>query len=155
MSRTRVSLALAAAALGAVLGCQTVDLGAPPADVNACEPGQQWFVSQVWPNFLGKDYSGQHCYDSACHGPGGKAPMTLTDIGAEVQSLLATPPLPSPLPMDVLADYTQAAQRMNCSDPSDSFLLILPEGGQVHGGGTLIMPNGPEAMLVEQWVTMP
>ena len=58
-----VALALAAGA------CTTVDLGTPPADVNACRPGQQFFVDQIWPEILDKDYSGVHCSDSGCHGP--------------------------------------------------------------------------------------
>lgn len=146
MARAGLGLMLAAAALGAGLGCQTVDLGAPPADVNACQPGQQWFIDMVWPNFLGADYNGKHCYDSTCHGPGSTTAMTLTN---------PVEPGVLPFPMDWQNNYTQAAQRMNCSDAADSALLILPEGVQVHGGGMLIMPNGPEATLVEQWVTKP
>ena len=37
------------------LGCETVDLGHPPADINACRPSQQCFVDEIWPNFLAKD----------------------------------------------------------------------------------------------------
>jgi len=144
--RLRLGLALASAALGAVLGCQTVDLGAPPADVNACEPGQQWFIDQVWPSFLGADYNGTHCYDSNCHGPSPKGQLALV-VPAEPGTI--------PFPADWASNYISASNLMNCSDPMDSRLLLLPEGGQVHGGGTLIMPAGPEAMLVEQWVTMP
>ena len=137
---------LLAAALGAALGCETVDLGAPPADVNVCMPGPQWFIDQVWPNFLGADYGGKHCYDSTCHGPGSTTAMTLTNP-IEAGTI--------PFPTDWQNNYTQASQRMNCSDAADSALLILPEGVQVHGGGMLIMPSGPEATLVEQWVTKP
>jgi hypothetical protein len=146
MSRARLGLALAVAALTSLGACQTVDLGDPPADVNACEPGQQWFIDQVWPNFLGADYSGKHCYDSTCHGPGSTTAMTLTN---------PIEPGAIPFPTDWANNYAQAAQRMNCSDALDSALLLLPEGVQVHGGGMLIMPGGPEAMLVQQWVTMP
>jgi hypothetical protein len=149
-SRGGVSLALAAAALGAALGCQTVDLGTPPADVNACEPGQQWFIDQVWPNFLGATYNNGvndvHCYDSNCHGPSPKGQLSL---------IVPVEPGAIPFPADWANNYLSASKLMNCSDPADSRLLILPEGGQVHGGGTLIMANGPEAMVVEQWVTMP
>jgi hypothetical protein len=137
-------LGLALALLGG--GCDTVDLGAPPADVNACMPGQMWFVSQIWPNFLGKDYNGKHCYDSSCHGPGSKTPMTLVNP-VEAGTI--------PLPADWASNYTQAAHEMNCSDVADSPLLLLPEYVQVHGGGQLIMKGGPEEMLVEQWVTQP
>ncbi len=142
-----------AAALGAALGCRTVDLGAPPSDVNVCTPGQQFFVSAIWPMFLGNTYGGKHCYDSTCHGLGSSTQMTLTDITAELAAL-PTPP-PSPLPMDVLADYAQAAQQMNCQDPGDSRLILLPEGAEVHGGGALISPTGVEVGLVEMWVTQP
>ena len=155
MSRARLGLALTVAALTSLGACQTVKLGDPPADVNACQPGQQWFVNRIWPNFLGQDYGGKHCYDASCHGAGSTTAMTLTDISAEVQSLMSMTSLPNPLPPDVLADYTQAAQRMNCSDVLDSALLLLPEGFQVHGGGMLIMQGGPEEMVVKQWVMMP
>ena len=104
-----VLLSLAAAMLAG--GCDTVDLGAPPADVNACMPGQMWFVNQIWPNFLGKDYNGKHCYDSACHGAGSKTPMTLVN---------PVEPPTFPLPADWANDYTQAAHEMNCSDVGDS-----------------------------------
>jgi hypothetical protein len=141
------SLALAlAAAVGGAAGCQTVDLGAPPADVNACEPGQQWFIDQIWPSFLGADYGGRHCYDSSCHGPGSSTAMTLTN---------PVEPGSIPFPTDWANNYSQAAQQMNCSDVADSRLLLLPENVQVHGGGQLIMKGGTEEMLVEEWVTQP
>jgi hypothetical protein len=149
-SRLGLGLALASAALGAVLGCQTVDLGAPPADVNACEPGQQWFIDMVWPSFLGAAYDNGgttvHCTDSNCHGPSPKGQLALV-IPAEPGTI--------PFPADWASNYISASNLMNCSDPADSRLLLLPEGAQVHGGGMLIMAGGPEATLVEQWVTMP
>ena len=77
MSRAGLGRILAVAALALLGACQTVDLGTPPADVNACEPGQQWFIDQVWPNFLGADYNGTHCYDSNCHGPNPKGQLAL------------------------------------------------------------------------------
>ncbi len=152
-----VSLAavLALALVGAA-GCDTVSLGAPPADVNLCEPSQTFFVQQIWPGFLGMSYNGKHCFDSSCHGPGSSAPMSLTDISTKVAALPQPPnPVPLPLDPDVLADYTQATQRMNCADPLDSDLLTYPENVHTHGGGMLIMPNGPEAMLVQMWITAP
>ena len=143
-------LAVVSAALLLGAGCDTVDLGAPPADVNACMPGQMWFVDQIWPNFLGQDYNGKHCYDSACHGTGSKTPLTLVNPGE---------PATFPLPDDWANDYVQASQEMNCSDVLDSPLLLLPEGVQVHGGGQLIDPNSQQAMdtqmLLETWVTSP
>jgi hypothetical protein len=140
-------LLLAACALvTGALGCQTVDLGAPPADVNLCEPSQQFFIDSIWPMFLGKDYGGKHCYDSNCHGSGSTTAMTLTNP-IEAAAI--------PLPPDWAANYTQATHRMNCSDPADSDLLIYPENRVPHGGGMLIAPTDPEATLVSGWVTAP
>jgi hypothetical protein len=151
------TLLLVAALLGGAVGCDTVDLGAPPADVNQCEPGQQYFVSNVWPMFLGLDFGGKHCFASSCHGPGTLTALTLTDITAELATL-STPP-PNPLPPDVLADYTQASQQMNCADAPDSKLLIFPENIRVHGGGQLIDPSSQQAKdlstLLSTWVTSP
>ena len=52
--------AVAAAAVLAVVsatgGCSTVDLGDPPADVNACRPSQQYFYDQI-----AKLFAGGHC----------------------------------------------------------------------------------------------
>jgi hypothetical protein len=47
--------------------CDTVDVGDPPADVNACRPSQRFFYERIWPEFLGKDHGGKHCSDSRCH----------------------------------------------------------------------------------------
>lgn len=136
---------LALTLLAALAGCDTVDLGTPPADVNICMPGQMWFVNQVWPNFLAQDYNGKHCYDSDCHG-GGATGMTLINPAE---------PATFPLPADWANNYAQAANEMNCSDVLDSRLLLLPEGVQVHGGNQLIMKGGPEESIIEQWVTNP
>ena len=145
----RLLLVAAFLLLGGALGCQTVDLGAPPADVNLCEPSQQFFVTSIWPMFLGNTYNQKHCYDSGCHGSGSTTAMTLTNPS------VAMPDPTMPLPADWEANYTQATHRMNCSDPLDSDLLIYPENRVPHGGGMLIMPTGPEATLISMWVTAP
>jgi hypothetical protein len=142
----RTFVIAAAALLGVALGCQTVDLGTPPADVNLCEPSQQFFIDSIWPMFLGNDYGGKHCYDSGCHDPGQGHPLTLVN---------PIEPGTIPLPMDWAANYASATHLMNCADPTDSNLLLYPEYAIVHGGGMLIMPKGPEATLVEMWVTAP
>ena len=146
----RLLLVAAASLLGAGLGCQTVDLGAPPADVNVCQPGQMWFLSQVWPNFLAQDYNGVHCYDSNCHGPNPKGQLALIN---------SSEPMTTPLQPEWAANYASASQLMNCSDPSDSRLLVLPEGVQTHGGGMLIDPNSTQGMqiisILNMWVTQP
>ncbi len=143
------ALATVAVLLGAP-GCQTVDLGTPPADVNLCEPGQMWFLTQIWPNFLGQDYNGVHCYDSNCHGPSPKGALALIN---------STEPMTLPLQMEWSANYLSASHLMNCSDPMDSRLITLPEGKQTHGGGMLIDPSSAQGtqinMLLNMWITQP
>jgi hypothetical protein len=121
-------------------GCQTVDLGDPPADVNACRPSQEFFANEIYPNVLAKDYGGKSCGDGACHGPGNQHAL-----------LLVAPNTP----MQLADDYLSAANQMNCANVSASRLLAKPSGLQTHGGGMLFSPTGPEAQLLEMWVTQP
>ena len=140
------------AVLGAVgacvlaTACQTVDLGTPPADINACRPGQMFFET-VWNEVLGKDYGGKHCYDASCHDNG--KPLTLAPPAI-------TSMVPIPLPMDWRANYISASEQMNCSNVKASPLLAIPSGiAGPHGGGKMFEPNGPEALLLQMWVTQP
>jgi hypothetical protein len=143
-------LALLAVGLGWMAtgaACETVDLGTPPADINACRPGQQFFIDQIWPNVLGKDYAGKRCYDSSCHDNG--KPLTLAAPAITMM-------VPIPLPMDWMANYISASEQMNCSNVKASPLLAIPAGiAGPHGGGKMFDPNGPEALLLQMWVTQP
>jgi hypothetical protein len=124
--------------------CDTVDLGATPADVNACRPGQQYFMDHVWPDFLAKDYGGQHCYDARCHDP------------SSGRLLVLTPPTSAPalpLPADWAALYKSASAQTECTNATASPLVARPDGDQPHGGGMLIAPDGPEVTLVKAWIT--
>lgn len=133
-----------AALLVALLaGCNTVDVGPPLADVNACRPSPGFFVEQIWPNFLGKDYGGKRCSDASCH-----------DAGSGRQ-LVLTPPTSAgtvPLPADWAMIYKSATEQLLCTNVESSPLLTRPDGRQTHGGGKLIDPQGAEAMLVKMWV---
>jgi hypothetical protein len=149
-NRPGLLLLLAAAFAPALAGvaCETVDLGQPPADVNACRPSQQFFVDEIWPNFLAKDgyAGGVHCYDSACHGA--LAPNALD---------LVVPTTPGYLPLtgDWLNNYTTATEEMNCANVAASKLLEYPAGLRVHFGDKLIEPDGPEATLIKMWISQP
>jgi hypothetical protein len=130
-------------------GCSTVDLGDPPADVNACRPSQDFFANGgLWDMFLDKDYGGKHCKDAACHGDGAGRPLSLKipEPGT---------PVPLPLPANWMANYISATEQMQCSNVHSSPLLANPAGIVTHGGGKLIQPDGPEATLIEMWVTAP
>jgi hypothetical protein len=133
--------------LGAGLAaCSSVDLGEPPADVNACRPSQNFFVNEIWPNFLDKDYGGKRCADGACHAVSAGRPL----------SLVTPAPAPTlPLTLEWAANYRSVTENMQCSNVRSSALLTNPSGQVTHGGGKLIEPNGPEATLIEMWVTAP
>jgi hypothetical protein len=139
-----VAVAAVAGCLSA--GCETVDLGDPPADINACRPSQQFFLDQIWDNFLDKDYGGKRCHDSGCH-----------DALAGNQLTIPPPSVPKALPLEgPWADvYRSATEQMHCTNVRGSDLLTRPAGLVTHGGGKLIEPNGEEATLIEMWVTAP
>ena len=146
----RVFVALLAGFAGTLAaGCSTVDLGDPPADVNACRPSQDFFANGgLWDMFLNKDYGGKHCMDSSCHAAGAGRPLSLKmpEPGT---------PVPLPLPPIWMANYISATEQMQCSNVHSSPLLANPSGIVTHGGGKLIEPDGPEATLIEMWVTAP
>ena len=142
----RRALLVAAVPLLMAVACETVYLGEPPSDINACRPSQQFFVDEIWPNFLAKDYGGVHCYDSTCHG--GLAPNALDLIVPT-----ATPAIP--LTGDWANNYRTSTEEMNCSNVAASKLLEFPSGLKVHGGGKLIEPDGPEATLIKMWISQP
>jgi hypothetical protein len=138
--------ALAACAL--LASCDTVDLGAPPDDINTCRPSQQFFIDQIWPNVLSQDYGGKHCYDSGCH-------ATSTGHAPAFTPPPATEPAAIPLPPTWAANYLSATEQMNCADVSASNLILLPENLTPHGGGQLFKPASMQETLIRMWVSAP
>jgi hypothetical protein len=143
--------AAAAAAAGATTtaGCSTVDVGDPPADVNACRSSQQLFVDQVWPNYLAPSHSGKTCGDASCHASSNR-PL---HIVAPTSTPTPTVPFVAGSDWDLL--YQSAANQMNCSDVAGSELYTKPSGLSQHDGGKLFEPGGPELTLLTQWVAGP
>jgi hypothetical protein len=142
----RTVLAGVVAGVVAGVSCGTVDLGPTPADVNACRPSQKFFAEKIWPEYLGKDFGGKHCYDGGgCHGPGSGRLMVLAFPGG-------TPTVPlSPEWNDV---YNAASDQLFCTSVAASPLIEKPSD-LGHGGTKLIEPDGAEAALVKMWVTAP
>jgi hypothetical protein len=132
-------------ALVTLAGCGTVDVGPPLADVNACRPSQAFFAAEIWPNFLGREYSGKRCSDSGCHDTGAGRELVLT---------APTTTLAAPLPPEWMAVYRSATRQMLCTNVSSSPLLARPDGRQTHAV-KLIDPDGPEAALIKMWVSAP
>jgi hypothetical protein len=137
MNRTLLLIVVLSAA------CNTVDVGPPLADVNACRPSPSFFVEQVWPNFLNKEFNGKRCSDRSCHD------------ASSGRQLVLTPPQSQgtvPLPPDWALVYRSATEQLLCTNVESSPLLTRPDGRQTHGGQKLIDPDGPEATLVKMWV---
>lgn len=146
MRGTRAGLLLGALTVAAV-ACETVDLGTPPADVNACRPSQQFFADEIWPNVLSKDYAGLHCTDATCHGGASNNSLRL------LIPLNPTPPIP--LTMEWYDNYISTTQQMKCTNVAASLLLEKPTTFQPHLGGKLFEPDGAEATLIKMWISQP
>jgi len=132
-----------------VTACSSVDLGDPPADVNACRPSQSFFVEQIWPNFLSKTYGTKSCGDSNCHASNNRLLHVVTPTST------TTPTLPLTIGSDWEVLYRSAADQVNCSDVLSSDLYTKPAGLRQHDGSKLFEPNGPELELLTQWVQGP
>jgi hypothetical protein len=139
-------LAGAVAALLLAAGCDTVDLGTPPADVNACRPSQQYFIDTIWPMVLDVDYGGKRCNDSGCHDRTSGRPLTL--VNPVVPGAL-------PLPMDWANNYRSTTEQMNCANVESSPLIMFPTGQRVHGGKTLFASDSNEVTLIKAWISAP
>jgi hypothetical protein len=130
-------------------GCETVDLGNPPADFNRCRPSQAYFATEIWPNFLDQTYGGRKCSDSGCHSAQSGRSLTL----------VPAPPLGAMEPpfttAEWVSNYTSATNQMSCTNVSSSLLLTKPTAQVNHGGQMLIDPNGIEATLILMWVSQP
>ena len=138
------SLMRVLSAAGALAGgCDTVALGPPPADVNACRPNEQFFYERIWPEFLSIEHTGRRCYDSGCHDAASPRALRLP-VPTSAPGL--------PLPPDWQAIYRSAADQLTCTNPSASRLVTKPSQSNHGPGMPLIDPGGPEAALVRAWV---
>jgi hypothetical protein len=143
-------------------GCETVNLGDPPADINSCRPSQNYYVGNasadggalyggIWQNLLDKDYGGgKKCTNDACHGAASTNSLKLT------MPTGCIPPgctVPIPLTQEWATNYRATAEQMNCANVSASRLLTLPGGLVPHGGQKLFdAASSPEADLILGWV---
>ena len=148
----RCMVAAGAIALCAA-GCSSVDLGTPPADVNACRPGQQFFVDEIWPNVIDKSYNGKKCSDSGCHGPATTTRLRFVPVPPPQAPPL--PPVPVPLVGEWAANYIFASESMQCTNAMGSGLYLKPTNQVVHSGGKLFERDSLEAAAILMWVTQP
>jgi hypothetical protein len=154
------------------LACQTVDLGQPPSDINACRPSQSYYVfgpgaadagasdgggnMGIWTDVLTKAYDAggttRHCSDQACHGSGSTNSLKLAMPSCLPAMANMGCTIPLPLTMEWADNYRATAEQMNCANVMSSKLIAMPGGIQPHGGGKLFDPAGPEASIIIGWV---
>jgi hypothetical protein len=149
-------IALAGASLIAALlgGCDTVDVGPPTGPPMGCNASTAFFVTDVWPKYLGPAAPGYNCGQSACHdanaGHGYFRLMNPSD----------GPPAPtdppSSWPDDWRFNYTNSARLLNCADPTSSLIDTVPSGrGQPHPPGDVVTDHAAADMLFAMWATAP
>lgn len=151
MSRAATRLA-AAVVLATVSGCETVDQGDPPADINACRPSQTYFV-EIWEQILDRDYGGMKCHNAQCHGAASTNSLRLTSAVPPAKDAGGTLVIAIPF-VDAgwSANYRSTTEQMNCSNVAASKLLALPTLQRPHRGGMLFPADGPEATLIKGWI---
>ena len=147
------------------VACQTVDLGEPPSDINACRPSQSYFVygpnadagvsdggtnQGIWTDILSHDFGGKHCIDQACHGSASTNSLKLTMPGCLPNTGCS---IPIPLTMEWADNYRAATEQMNCSSVMSSKLLAEPTGILPgHAGGILFSTTSSQADVIIGWV---
>jgi hypothetical protein len=111
-----------------------------------------FFVSSIWPEFLGKTYAGnQTCGQSSCHdAPSGRLLRVVEP--ASVSGAAPPPTFPLAPGSDWEIDYRSAVQQMICTNSRGSELYTRAAGLRSHAPGKLIEPDGPEAILLDMWV---
>ena len=141
-ARRGLCISIAALAGSGLGGCDTVDLGPPPPELNACRPSETFFYERIWPEFLGKDFQGKRCGDRGCH-----------DAASPRQLIIPSPTSPpgQPLPEDWQLAYRSAADQVFCTNAAASPLAVRPSQSG-HGVGALIDAGGAEAAMVRAWV---
>jgi hypothetical protein len=136
--------------------CNTVDLMDPPAELNACRPSQGFFRDEIWCNFLDKDYAGVRCGDpGGCHNAASGRQLKVIQPQGAVCPAPVPPVVSTPFPAgsDWELIYRSSADQMRCTNVRGGELYTRPTGLRTHGGGMLIDPDGPEALLLDAWVT--
>lgn len=124
------------AALLALGGCPTVDLGDQPAGINVCTPpgGIAYFTAQIEPTYFALADTTNGCARSSqCH-----------DM-AHGLTLQRDPP-------DDAANFRISQQYLNCGDPGASPLLTKPLAGiDGHGGGDLFASGSTQYNVFFGW----
>lgn len=146
---TRVAAAAVILVAVSGLACGTVDVGDPPADVNACRPSQRFFVERVWPELLEKKFGAKSCVDGGCHGAGSPRLLLLARPTSEAGDF-TKPDWQMPPAWEMV--YRATTEQLSCTNPTASALLTRPDGRQTHGGEKLFEPDGPEATLIKMWI---
>ncbi len=134
--------------LAALLGCGacTVDTGATP-DAGACPANADFFVSDVWPRY----FVPNQCANRGCHD---------FDNGHGYLRLHVPEPAPAPgttidlWPIGWRENFLSALQLVDCANPTQSRLLLVPEGqSNLHPPGPVVLDRKTAASVITTWVS--
>jgi hypothetical protein len=130
--------------------CEIVDVGDPVGVPKRCAVSPDYFVEEVWPNYIIE----HGCTDSGCHDEDGPSVFKLVDVSGEL------PPLPgepvSAWPEGWQSNFERTASQLTDCDIAElSPLYSKPAGGDntmSHVGGSQFPPDGDELELIQQWL---
>ena len=125
------------AAVAALAGCPTVDLGDNPPDPGVCRPDRAYFDSTIWPQYLAPADDAHSCVKGGCHG--------------DVRGVSALR-LDSTAPIDLARNYSVVTRFLNCGTPDASLLYTKPlRGFEAHGGGDIFAATDAQAVVFQLW----
>ncbi len=135
-------------ALAALAGCEVA--AGPVPDAGACLASGDVFIQRVQPDFfLALDCATARDCHAFADGHG-----TLRLRPWESPPALGTPV--ANWPIGWRENYLSAIQQLDCDDPLQSRLLLIPEGsGNIHPPGPVISDRPAAAAVIEAWVTAP
>jgi hypothetical protein len=139
MSRTLAAVMLACAAC-------TISNGAPP-DAAPCAANRDFFVSDIYPRYL----VANQCTNRGCH--------DFDDGHGYLR--LHVPESPAPAMNVALGDwpigwrenYLSTIQLLRCDAPTQSRLLLVPEGvSNLHPPGPVVLDRAAATAMMQAWV---
>ena len=127
-------------------GACTINTGAVP-DAGACPANADYFVSDVWPRYL----AANQCSTPRCH--------DFKDGHGYLR--LHVPETPAPLagstidtwPIGWRENFLSALQLVDCDTPTQSRILLVPEGqSNLHPPGPVVRDRATAATVISTWV---
>jgi hypothetical protein len=139
--------------LVALSACELVDPGDPVGVPKRCAVGEDFFVAEIWPNYILE----HDCTNAGCHDEDGPSVFKLVDVSGELAPLAGDPV--SAWPEGWRSNYERTASQITDCDIAElSPLYSKPAGGDntmSHAGGEQFGQGGDELDLIQEWLSAP